>query len=114
MPSDHGKRLAAALLGGAAVAVTLVAALTAWAAQLGGGAWLPVLAPVRAGAGRPPGRTGVAAPRRHPHRPARPDDQRGPTRARLAVASQARLAHHPEGRMTPTEPPGCTSGSPQG
>jgi putative ABC transport system permease protein len=34
-----------ALLGGAAVAVGLLAALTARAAQLGGGAWLPVLAP---------------------------------------------------------------------
>jgi putative ABC transport system permease protein len=34
-----------ALLGGAAVAVGLLAALTAWAAQLGGGAWLPVLVP---------------------------------------------------------------------
>lgn len=41
----HGKRVYAALLGGAAVAVALVAALTAWAAQLGSGAWLPVLAP---------------------------------------------------------------------
>ena len=44
MPADHGRRVYAALLGGAAVAVALVAALTAWAAQLGG-AWLPVLAP---------------------------------------------------------------------
>jgi putative ABC transport system permease protein len=34
-----------ALLGGAELAVVLVAALTAWAAQLGGGAWLPVLVP---------------------------------------------------------------------
>jgi putative ABC transport system permease protein len=34
-----------ALLAGAAVAVGLLAALTAWAAQLGGGAWLPVLMP---------------------------------------------------------------------
>jgi putative ABC transport system permease protein len=34
-----------ALLAGAAVAVGLLAALTAWAAQLGGGAWLPVLVP---------------------------------------------------------------------
>ncbi|HET7516963.1 MAG TPA: ABC transporter permease [Actinomycetes bacterium] len=34
-----------ALLGGSAVAVGLLAALTARAAQLGGGAWLPVLAP---------------------------------------------------------------------
>jgi len=42
---NHGKRVDAVLLGGAAVAVALVAALTAWAAQLGGGAWLPVLAP---------------------------------------------------------------------
>jgi len=45
MPSDHGKRLSAALLVGAGLAVALVAALTAWAARLGGGAWLPVLAP---------------------------------------------------------------------
>ncbi len=41
----HGKRVAAALLSGAATAVALVAALTARAAQLTGGAWLPVLAP---------------------------------------------------------------------
>jgi putative ABC transport system permease protein len=33
------------LLGGAAVAVALVAALTAWTTQLGGGAWLLALAP---------------------------------------------------------------------
>jgi hypothetical protein len=43
--SGNNRRLYGALLGGAAVAVALVAALTAWAAQLGGGAWLPVLAP---------------------------------------------------------------------
>jgi putative ABC transport system permease protein len=42
---NRGKRVYAALLGGAAVAVALVAALTVWAARLGGGAWLPVLAP---------------------------------------------------------------------
>ncbi len=42
---NRGKRVSAALLGGAAVAVALVGALTAWAAQLGGGAWLPVLFP---------------------------------------------------------------------
>jgi MacB-like periplasmic core domain len=42
---NHGKRVDAGLLGGAAVAVALVAALTAWAVRLGGGAWLPVLAP---------------------------------------------------------------------
>ena len=42
---NHGRRVDAALLGGAAVAVALVAALTAWAAQLSGGAWLPVLFP---------------------------------------------------------------------
>jgi putative ABC transport system permease protein len=41
----HDRRLYAALLGRAAVAVALVAALTAWAAQLTGGAWLPVLLP---------------------------------------------------------------------
>jgi putative ABC transport system permease protein len=41
----HGKRVDAGLLGGAAVAVAVVAALTAWAARLGGGAWLPVLGP---------------------------------------------------------------------
>src|SRR5262245_30426983 len=45
MSANHDKRLYAALLVGAALAVALVAALTAWAAQLGGGAWLPVLAP---------------------------------------------------------------------
>jgi putative ABC transport system permease protein len=43
--SGSNRRLHGALLGGAAVAVALVAALTAWAAQLGGGAWLPVLFP---------------------------------------------------------------------
>jgi hypothetical protein len=43
--SGNDRRLYGALLGGAAVAVALSAALTAWAAQLGGGAWLPVLAP---------------------------------------------------------------------
>jgi hypothetical protein len=43
--SANDKHLYAALLVGAALAVSLVAALTAWAAQLGGGAWLPVLAP---------------------------------------------------------------------
>ena len=42
---NHGKRVDAALLGGAAAAVALIAALTAWAAQLGSGAWLPVLLP---------------------------------------------------------------------
>jgi hypothetical protein len=45
MSANGNKRLYAALLAGAALAVVLVAALTAWAAQLGGGAWLPVLAP---------------------------------------------------------------------
>jgi hypothetical protein len=45
MFANDNKRLYAALLAGAALAVALVAALTAWAAQLGGGAWLPVLAP---------------------------------------------------------------------
>ena len=43
--SSNRSGLYTALLGGAAVAVGLLAALTAWAAQLGGGAWLPVLAP---------------------------------------------------------------------
>jgi putative ABC transport system permease protein len=42
---DHDRRVYAVLLGGAAVAIALVAALTAWAARLGGGAWLPVLFP---------------------------------------------------------------------
>jgi putative ABC transport system permease protein len=42
---SRGRRVYAALLTGATVVVALVAALTAWAAQLGGGAWLPVLAP---------------------------------------------------------------------
>ena len=41
----NDRPLATALLGGAAVAVALVAALTAWAARLWGGAWLPVLIP---------------------------------------------------------------------
>ncbi len=45
MPADHGRHVYAALLVGAAVAVALVAALAAWAAQLGGGAWPPVLIP---------------------------------------------------------------------
>jgi len=45
MPGNDDKRLYAALLVGAGLAVALVAALTAWAAQLGGGAWLPALAP---------------------------------------------------------------------
>jgi hypothetical protein len=39
------KHLYEALLISATAATTLVAALTAWAAQLGGGAWLPVLVP---------------------------------------------------------------------
>jgi fatty acid desaturase len=39
------KRLCAALLVAATLAVTLIAGLTAWAAWLGGGAWLRVLAP---------------------------------------------------------------------
>ncbi len=43
--TNHSKQMYTMLLGSAAVAVVLVAALTAWAAQLGGGAWLPVLAP---------------------------------------------------------------------
>jgi len=42
---NRGTRMAAALLGGAELAVVLVAALTAWAIQLGGGAWLPVQVP---------------------------------------------------------------------
>lgn len=45
MSANHNKGLYAALLVGAALAVVLVAALTAWAARLGGGAWLAVLAP---------------------------------------------------------------------
>jgi hypothetical protein len=45
MPGNDDKRLSAVLLAGAALAVALVAALTAWTAKLGGGAWLPVLAP---------------------------------------------------------------------
>ena len=45
MIHNDGKRLYTALLVGAALAVTLVAALTAWAAHLGGAAWLPVLVP---------------------------------------------------------------------
>jgi hypothetical protein len=43
--TNGSKHLYAALLVGAAVAITLVAALTAWAAQLGGGSWFPVLVP---------------------------------------------------------------------
>jgi hypothetical protein len=43
--TNCSKHLYAALLVGAAVAITLVAALTAWAAQLGGASWLPVLVP---------------------------------------------------------------------
>jgi putative ABC transport system permease protein len=42
--ATRSKQAYAVLLGGAAAAVALVAALTAWAAQLGG-AWLPVLPP---------------------------------------------------------------------
>ena len=45
MATNGSKHLDAALLVGAAVAITLVAALTAWAAQLGGGSWIPVLVP---------------------------------------------------------------------
>ena len=43
--SNGSKHLYAALLVGASVAILLVAALTTWAAQLGGGSWLPVLVP---------------------------------------------------------------------
>jgi putative ABC transport system permease protein len=43
--TDHSKQVYTVLLGGAAMAVALSAALTAWAAQLGDGVWLPVLAP---------------------------------------------------------------------
>jgi hypothetical protein len=42
--TNDSERLYEALLVGATVAITLVAALTAWAAQLGG-TWLPVLVP---------------------------------------------------------------------
>jgi hypothetical protein len=45
---NDGNRLYAALLLGAGLAVTLVAALTAWAAHLGGAAWRPVLVPFAA------------------------------------------------------------------
>jgi hypothetical protein len=45
---NDGNRLYAALLLGAGLAVTLVAALTAWAAHLGGAAWPPVLVPFAA------------------------------------------------------------------
>jgi hypothetical protein len=45
MLHNHGTRLYTALLIGAALAVTLVAALTAWAAHLGDAAWLAVLVP---------------------------------------------------------------------
>jgi hypothetical protein len=45
MLHNHGTRLYTALLIGAALAVTLVAALTAWAAHLGEAAWLAVLVP---------------------------------------------------------------------
>ena len=44
MTTNGSKRLYEALLVAATVAITLVAALTAWAAQLGG-TWLPVLVP---------------------------------------------------------------------
>ena len=43
--TDRSKQVHTVLLGGAAIAVALMAALTAWAAQLGSGVWLPVLAP---------------------------------------------------------------------
>jgi putative ABC transport system permease protein len=43
--THRSKQLYTVLLGSAAVAVALTAALTAWAAQLGGGAWPAVLAP---------------------------------------------------------------------
>ena len=43
--TDRRKQVYTVLLGGAAMAVALSAALTAWAAQLGDGVWLPVLAP---------------------------------------------------------------------
>jgi hypothetical protein len=45
MPSNDDRRLSAVLLAGAALAVALIGALTAWTAELGGGAWLPVLLP---------------------------------------------------------------------
>jgi membrane protein implicated in regulation of membrane protease activity len=45
MPSNDDKRLSVVLLAGAALAVALVAALAAWTAQLGGGAWALVLVP---------------------------------------------------------------------
>src|SRR5881296_891990 len=45
MSGNDDKRLCAALLVGATIAVALVAALAAWASDLAGGAWLPVLAP---------------------------------------------------------------------
>ena len=45
MATNGSEQLYAALLVGTAVAITLVAALTAWAAQLGGGSGLPVLVP---------------------------------------------------------------------
>ena len=43
MTTNASKHLYEALLIGAGAAITLVAALTAWAAQLGEGAWLAVL-----------------------------------------------------------------------
>jgi hypothetical protein len=45
MSGTHDQRVDAALLVGAAVTVALIAALAAWATQLGGGAWPPVLVP---------------------------------------------------------------------
>ena len=44
-PANHGRRVYAALLGGAAVSVALVAAVAAWAVRLGGGAWPWALLP---------------------------------------------------------------------
>jgi uncharacterized membrane protein YfcA len=96
MPGNDDKRLSAALLAGAVLAVALVAALTAWTAQLGGGAWLPVLAPFALVLAVPwPPWRGCAAP-------TPTSSSRRPvalTTSRLAVGPHARLAHHLEGRM---------------
>jgi hypothetical protein len=45
MTTNGSKRLHTVLLVGATMAMALVAALTVWAVQLGGGSWLPLLAP---------------------------------------------------------------------
>jgi hypothetical protein len=98
---NDGNRLYAALLLGAGLAVILVAALTAWAAHLGGAAWPPVLVPFAAVLAVP--MTALAWPR-HADGNDRTNDAEASVRRSAEATSRSHTRRRTAWRRPPARP----------